>query len=102
MVLTSVSNQIVNDLCALADTHLSMCAPVAGLETRSDRRGRIRRVAQPAKIFEFLKEPTGRPYSAPDGGPPEVLLPFLAEDQFELNTLSSLWASPQARPIPNW
>ena len=29
------------------------------------------------KTQNFKKSQTGRPYSAPDGGPPEVLLPFL-------------------------
>src|SRR5260370_1540206 len=53
------------------------------------------------KIYEsLLKNQTGRPYSAPYGGPPRVLLPFLADDLLLLYHRRKYFTSPDARAIP--
>jgi hypothetical protein len=53
------------------------------------------------KIYEsLLKNQTGRPYSAPYGGPYRVLLPFLAEDLVLLYHRRKYFTSPEGRAIP--
>src|ERR1017187_1863049 len=48
------------------------------------------------KIYEsLLKNQTGRPYSAPYGGPYRVLLPFLAEDLVLLYHRRKYFTSPK-------
>jgi hypothetical protein len=80
VVFTSVSNQIVNDLCSLA--RASFDTRANGWPRKPFRTGAtdFPHAAQPVNSVEFLKDLTGRPYSAPDGGPPGVLLPFLTGD----------------------
>src|SRR5260370_32277184 len=57
--------------------------------------------AQSCKIYEsLLKNQTGRPYSAPYGGPHRVLLPFLAEDLVLLYHRRKYFTSPEGRAIP--
>src|ERR1017187_2771964 len=63
------------------------------------------------KIYEsLLKNQTGRPYSAPCGGPHRVLLPFLAEDLVLLYHRRKYFTSPEGvqslrspnrRPVQN-
>src|ERR1039457_3371872 len=53
------------------------------------------------KIFEsLLKNQTGRPYSAPYGGPHRVLLPFLAEDLVLLYHRRKYFTSPEGVQFP--
>ena len=53
------------------------------------------------KICEsLLKNQTGRPYSAPYGGPHRVLLPFLAEDPVLLYHRRKYFTSPLGHAIP--
>ena len=55
------------------------------------------------KIQETKKSQTGRPYSAPNGGPPGVLLPFLTEDLSIYTTTDPHHASPHSkRPSIRW
>ena len=52
--------------------------------------------SQAGKICEsLLKNQTGRPYSAPYGGPHRVLLPFLAEDLVLLYHRRKYFTSPE-------
>ena len=57
--------------------------------------------SQAGKIYEsLLKNQTGRPYSAPYGGPHGVLLPFLAEDLVLLYHRRKYFTSPLGHAIP--
>jgi len=87
----TASNRIVKDPRALPPPY-RIRKPTAGLETcfaRSDpTQGRPAR-----KLKNLIKNQTGRPYSAPRGGPREVLLPFLKEDLL-LPHPTSRWRAP--------
>ena len=57
--------------------------------------------SQAGKIYEsLLKNQTGRPYSAPYGGPHRVLLPFLAEDPVLLYHRRKYFTSPKGVQFP--
>src|SRR5664279_3101477 len=69
---------------------------MAGLETWSAANSPIFWSPQAGEIFEsLLKNQTGRPYSAPHGGPRRVLLPFLAEDPVLLYHRRKYFTSPK-------
>ena len=73
---------------------------MAGLETCSAANIPHRELTN-WKIYEsLLKNQTGRPYSAPYGGPHKVLLPFLAEDLVLLYHRRKYFTSPEGRAIP--
>src|ERR1039457_4556583 len=73
---------------------------MAGLETCSAANVPNRELTS-WKIYEsLLKNQTGRPYSAPCGGPHRVLLPFLAEDLVLLYHRRKYFTSPEGRAIP--
>src|ERR1035438_6552111 len=74
---------------------------MAGLETWSAANSPIFWSPQAGKICEsLLKNQTGRPYSAPYGGPHRVLLPFLAEDPVLLYHRRKYFTSPEGVQFP--
>src|SRR5664279_953827 len=74
---------------------------MAGLETWSAANSPIFWSPQAGEIFEsLLKNQTGRPYSAPYGGPHRVLLPFLAEDPVLLYHRRKYFTSPEGVQFP--
>src|ERR1039457_4215933 len=73
---------------------------MAGLETCSAANVPNRELTS-WKIYEsLLKNQTGRPYSAPCGGPHRVLLPFLAEDLVLLYHRRKYFTSPEGGQFP--
>src|ERR1700675_2780310 len=81
-------------ICARHPQHLAISGTTAGLEicsatipyqklktSRTKLKTSRTTEAVNQEIYESLKKnQTGRPFSAPCGGPHRVLLPFLAED----------------------
>src|SRR5579871_3222895 len=66
----------LSKICAANPAINEMTKPTAGLETCAPHtRITTEPAAQNLKVLK--KNQTGRPYSAPNGGPSEVLLPFL-------------------------
>ena len=63
----------------------------AGLETCGPQPDTSPHGSAARKTLSFKKNQTGRPYSAPHGGPSGVLLPFLTED-----------LHPYITACPNW
>ncbi|HEY2013087.1 MAG TPA: hypothetical protein VGH38_06265, partial [Bryobacteraceae bacterium] len=78
----TASNQIVKDL-RTCPRHYEIPETDTGLETCANHRSSVSRRTNGLLNFKkFEKNQTGRPYSASEGGPSEVLLPFLARDPF--------------------
>ena len=74
------SNQIFKDLRSTARISFDL-RRTAGLET-CGHRSAITDGSSDRKLKTFKKNQTGRPYSAPRGGPRGVLLPFLVQRVF--------------------
>jgi hypothetical protein len=94
----TASNQIVKDLRSLAS------ASSYENPRRASKLGPVRQAAfadsGAGKIQNLKKNQTGRPYSAPRGGPRRVLLPFLAEDLYYSITAASAWQAPARQSAP--
>src|ERR1700687_4193613 len=76
--------------------------PTAGLETCFGRGCLSLKKPRTKEIYESLKKnQTGRPFTAPCGGPHRVLLPFLAEDlKLTLTPVARPWQLSNGRAIP--